>query len=252
MLINNIQWKTTKPPAELVDFVDSFWMLENTVATAQEVVVLPDDRFDIIFSYSLTEPYHVMFMGLGTEPDKNEIPPNSIMFAIGFKLLAVEYLLDIKAGAITNNAHPLPIDFWGITKNDLADFDNFCIKVTAKMLTLIKPNIDSRKQQLFDLIYTSNGALSVQDLADKVFWSRRQINRYFNEYFGISLKAYCDILRFRTSLPHIKEGKLYPEQDFTDQNHFIKDIKKFSGVVPKELFKNPNGRFLLFYPMPQK
>lgn len=68
MLINDIQWKTIKPPTQLTDFVDSLWMLENTAAVAQEVVVLPDDRFDIIFSCSPTEPYNVMFMGLGTQP----------------------------------------------------------------------------------------------------------------------------------------------------------------------------------------
>jgi AraC-like DNA-binding protein len=113
------------------------------------------------------------------------------------------------------------------------------------MISQIKPDIDSRKQKLFEMIYTSNGALSVKELSEKVYWSSRQINRYFREQFGISLKAYCNILRFKASLQHIKEGKLYPEQDFADQNHFIKEIKKFSGVVPKELFKNQNDRFIL-------
>ncbi len=36
------------------------------------------------------------------------------------------------------------------------------------------------------------------------------MNRYFNQEYGISLKTYCNILRFRASFRHIKEGKLYP------------------------------------------
>jgi AraC-like DNA-binding protein len=102
------------------------------------------------------------------------------------------------------------------------------------------------------LIYSSNGSLSVKELSEKVNWSSRQINRYFNEQFGISLKTYCNILRFRASLPHIKKGKLFPELNFTDQNHFIKEIKKFSGVVPKELSKNQNDRFILLSALPLK
>ncbi len=227
-------------------------MLENTSDTAHETIGLPDGRFDIIFSYSSIEPFHVMLMGLGTEPGQHAIPPGIVMYAVSFKLLAIEYLLDIKAASLLNTAHPLPIDFWGIEKKDLDDFDLFCEKVSAKMRSLIRPGIDGRKQKLFDLIYSSNGSLSVKELSDQVFWSSRQINRYFNEHFGISLKAYCNILRFKTSLYHIKEGKLFPELNFADQTHFIKEIKRFSGVAPGELFKNQNDRFILLSALPKK
>jgi len=240
-----IQFKIIQPDASLSDFVESFWMLANHSDTGHEIVVLPDGRFDIIFSYSSVEPYRIMQMGLGTEPDKNSIPPKALMFAISFKLLAIEYLLDMKAAFLLNNAHRLPDDFWGVTKDDLNDFELFCKKVSAKMITLIKPNIDNRKQKLFELIYSSNGSLAVKELSEKVHWSSRQINRYFNEQFGIPLKTYYNILRFRASLAHIKKGKLFPELNFTDQNHFIKEIKKFSGVVPRELSKNQNDRFIL-------
>jgi AraC-like DNA-binding protein len=94
--------------------------------------------------------------------------------------------------------------------------------------------------------------MPVKELADKVFWSSRQINRYFNEQFGISLKAYCNILRFKNSLHHIKDGQLFPDLDFADQAHFIKEVKRFSGVVPKELFKNRNDRFILLSALPKK
>lgn len=227
-------------------------MIENTADTEHEIVVLPNGRFDIIFLQLPNEPYHVAQMGLETEPGHASIPPKAVMFAISLKLLAIEYLLDMKTASIVNTAHTLPTDFWGITKNDLTSFENFYEKVSAKMLSLIKPGIDNRKQKLFELIYASKGALTVKELSEKVFWSSRQINRYFTDHFGISLKAYCNILRFEESLSYIKAGKLFPELNFTDQNHFIKEVKKFAGVVPKELFRNKNDRFLLFHPVPKK
>lgn len=252
MPTNNIQFKIIKPSPQLSDFVESFWMLANPSERDHEIVVLPDGRFDILFSYSSKEPFHAILRGLDTEPGQNVVPPESVMFAISFKLLAIEYLLHIKVASVLNDGLHLPTNFWDITIQDLNNFETFCDKASAKMLTLIKTEIDNRKQKLFKLIYSSNGSMSVKELSEKVFWSSRQINRYFNEQFGLSLKAYCNILRFRASLHHIKEGKLYPEQNFTDQNHFIKEIKKFSGVVPKVLFKNQNDRFILLSALPKK
>ena len=250
MLTADIEWKTIKPPQQLTDFVESFWMLANHGDKEHKIVILPDGRFDIIFSFSANEPLEATLRGLDTEPGQTTIPPKTLLLAVSFKLLAIEYLLDEKVNSLLNYGLPLPAGFWNITKKDLKDFDSFCKKITKTLLTLIKPDIDSRKHKLFDLIYASNGTLSVKELSDNVFWSSRQINRYFTQQFGISLKAYCNIIRFKSSLYHIKKGKLFPELNFTDQTHFIKEVKKMAGVTPKELAKNQNDRFILLSSMP--
>ncbi|MDR0801751.1 AraC family transcriptional regulator [Fluviicola sp.] len=249
---NDLNFKIIKPDTLLTDFVESFWMLQNHSDSGKEIVVLPDGRIDLFFSQSATEPFHITLSGLETQPDKATLPAKTIMFAISFKLLATEYIFQNTVSNILNYARPLPVDFWGFNANDLNDFDLFCKKASQKIQSLLPQETDNRKRKLFDLIYLSNGTLTVNELSENVFWSNRQINRYFNRQYGISLKVYCNILRFRASLEHIAEGKLFPEQNFTDQNHFIKDIKKFSGVVPKELSKNKNDRFLLLSAMKQK
>lgn len=249
---SGIEYQVLMPSSQLSDFVESFWMIKNTSDKDHETVGLPDGRLDIIFSYAPTESFNAMLMGLGTEPGPHAIPAKMVMFAVSFKLLAIEYLLAIKVPSLLNAVLQLPDGFWGVTKDDLNDFESFCEKLSAKMTSLIKPDIDTRKQKLFDLIYSSNGSLMVKELSQSVFWSSRQINRYFNEHFGLSLKAYCTILRFKASLHYIKRGQLFPDLDFADQTHFIKEVKKFSGSVPKELFKNPNDRFILLSAMPKK
>ena len=252
MPTNDIEWKTVKPPNGLNDFVESFWMLANHTSKEHQIVILPDGRFDIIFSLSEKGTFQITLKGLDTEPEQTTIPANTIFFAVSFKLLAIEYLLEVKVHSLLNEGILLPTDFWEITSNDLNDFNVFCEKLSSKMASLIKPNIDSRKQNLFDLIYSFNGTLTVKELSEKVFWSSRQINRYFNQTFGISLKAYCNIFRFKSSLRHIKNGKLFPELNFTDQTHFIKEVKKMSGVTPSELSKNENDRFILLSALPDK
>ena len=245
-----IELKTIQPIAELSNFVESFWMIANPTDKDQQIVILPDGRFDIIFWQTDKTNFKITLRGIDTEPEQTSIPSQSIFFAVSFKLLAIEYLLPEKVYSIVNEGVNLPSNFWDIKSKDLFDFTLFTEKLTEKLISLIKPNIDNRKQELFELIYSSNGTLSVKELSEKVFWSSRQINRYFNQTIGISLKAYCKIFRFKSSLYHIKQGKLFPELNFTDQNHFIKEVKKMSGVTPKELSKNENNKFILLSALP--
>jgi AraC-like DNA-binding protein len=249
---NDIEYKIFQAEESISDFVERFWMLSNHSDTEKEIVVIPDGRTDIFFSYSASEPFHINLMGLESEPTQTILPAKTVIFAVNLKLLAIEYLLNTSISNILNEAQHLPTNFWEITREDLNDFDALCTKLTNKIKTLLSENVDERKRKLFNLIYSSNGSLSVTELSEKAVWSSRQINRYFNQMFGLSLKAYCNILRFRASVQHIKEGILSPEQNFTDQAHFIKEVKKLSGVTPKELFKNKNDRFLQLPTFPKK
>lgn len=242
----DIQYKYVKPVEELSDFVESFWMLTNQSNEEKETVGLPDGRVDLILSRSVTEPFSIVLIGIGTQQHLHgNILANSTIFAVSFTPLGIEYLFQNSIADIIDYARTLPKNFWDFEENDLDDFDKFYQKTKRKIHELLPVEIDERKRKLFKLIYASNGEMSVKELSEKVYWSSRQINRYFNQQFGLSLKAYCDILRFRASLNHIAQGKLFPELNFADQNHFIKEIKKYAGVTPKELSKNEKNKFIL-------
>lgn len=249
---NSFNYKFIQPDKSLADFVESIGMFQNQSNEAKEVVVLPDGRIDLFFWQTASQPFQVILVGLETEPEQRSIPPHTRTFVIGFKPLAVEYILRTSIDDILNSAKDFPNNFWDFNEDDLEDFDTFYEKASQKIKELLPKQTDERKSKLFELIYLSNGEMNVKELSESVFWNSRQINRYFNQQFGLSLKAYCKILRFRASLEHIAQGKLFPELNFTDQNHFIKEIKKFSGVVPKELSKNKNDRFVLLSVLKQK
>ncbi|MBE9664672.1 helix-turn-helix domain-containing protein [Mucilaginibacter myungsuensis] len=234
-----------EPDPSIAAFVENIGMFHNTSAETKEVVVLPDGRIDLFFWKNGGGPFQVLLIGLETAPEQRFVPPQTKAFVISFKPLAVEYILQTSIADILNSARELPIGYLGFDVDISGDLNAFYQKVSNKIKALLPVDIDSRKLKLFDLIYSSNGELSVAALADQVGWSSRQINRYFDQRFGLSLKSYCNILRFRASLKHIANGKLFPELDFTDQAYFIKEIKKFSGVIPKELSRNQNDRFLL-------
>jgi AraC-like DNA-binding protein len=238
----HLHWEINKPPAPLQPFLAGFWHFQNTSSQQYQSIIVPDGHVDII--YTLTDDgIRCILRGLDTLPHKTSIPSNANYFSINFKLLAIEYLLTTPVKDSINDGKLLPSNWWNIQPEDLLHFDTFCHKITTKLLPLIPNEIDQRKQQLFDLIYDSKGTITVIELSQKTFWNSRQINRYFNEWFGLSLKSYCNIVRMSTSFKAISEGKLFPELDYTDQNHFIKEIKKYTGVTPKELYKNNEDRF---------
>lgn len=245
-MTNGIYYKKIKPDESLSDFVESFWVLHNDSEIDNQTVGLPDGRIDLFLIQSDTEPFRIVLLGLGTQYHENGlIPAKSLRFAVSFKPLALEYVFHETISDIVDKGKMLSDDFWDFNLQDLNNFESFCEKASQKIRSFIPNEIDVRKKKLFDLIYKTHGSITVKDLSEKIGWSSRQMNRYFNRQFGISLKSFCNILRFRASLEHIAQGKLSPELNFTDQTHFIKEIKKFSGVVPKELFKNKNDRFIL-------
>lgn len=239
------KYKLVRPDKPLADFVYSFSSLQN-ISEITEGVIVPNGRIDLIFFRTVENQFVISLLGLETKPKLMPRQNMATFFAINFNPLAVEYVLHQSVADILNTGRILPDDFWGITADDLNDFDLFCEKASLKIHSLLPKDIEERKRTLFEWIFESNGEISVKELSEKLFWSERQINQYFNQQFGLSLKAYCNILRFQASLSHIKEGKIFPQLNYYDQSHFIKEIKKFSGVSPKELFKNKNDRFLQF------
>ncbi|PWS31977.1 helix-turn-helix domain-containing protein [Pedobacter paludis] len=240
----NLSIQSLFPDDSTSHFVHSFWLLENKTGKDIPSTVLPNGMMDLMVIKTSSGDWEMFLRGIDNAPSQVSITADTVMFSIGFKLLAVEYLFGDSIKDVLNEGKKISNDFWQFEAFDMMSLENFYNKAVERIKTVSAESIDNRKKKLFELIYATDGSISVKELSEQVYWSSRQINRYFNQQFGISLKAYCSILRFKASFKHISEGKLFPEQNFTDQNHFIKEIKKYAGVTPKELSKNKDERFI--------
>ncbi|WP_145855070.1 helix-turn-helix domain-containing protein [Pedobacter suwonensis] len=174
------------------------------------------------------------------------------MFAISFYPIAAEYVFKASFAELQNTRKILPADYWGFSKDDLDDFQTFQQKAVNIVSSLLQEDIDDRKIKLFESIYAARGEITVKALQEKIYWSSRQMNRYFNKWFGITLKSYLNIIRFSNSLKQLKNGDFYPQLGYADQSHFIREVKKFAGVKPFILNKNENDRFIQLSLMPEK
>ncbi|WPO77185.1 DUF6597 domain-containing transcriptional factor [Flavobacterium sp. KACC 22761] len=239
-----MNYKEIKPAGFLTNFVQCFWYYETTDLEVEHTI-LPDGYFDLIAKFENDVLATLKLTGIWTKPKDILIPKNTKFFAIRFKLLALEYLFQKEIKSILDTALNLPFHFWNFDTYKSDEFEKFVHETSARLETSLKylNEIDSRKLRLFEIVYQQK-TKSVSELSGQIFWNSRQINRYFSSQFGIPLKEFLKIVRCNASYEEISNGNISLQADFFDQAHFIKEIKKYTGVTPKELSKNKNDRFL--------
>jgi AraC-like DNA-binding protein len=247
-------YKEFQPDTLLADFVKNYWWFDNSTTQRLDFTILPDGCFDLIISFENCRQKEISLTGLWTKQVEVSIEPNRQLFGVRFKLLAVDYILQQKIASFYDSEQIKDDDFWEFDKTSFEDLEIVVEKLDKIMLSILgsQKGFDSRKQSLFNFLYETNGEHTVEQYSQQVFWTSRQINRYFKDRFGIPLKSYCKILKCFASFRHIRKGKLYPEQNYFDQSHFIKDLKKHTGNNPTELFENKNDRFLQLATMTEK
>jgi len=227
------------------NFIKSFWEFE-TCENECDYEILPDGFFDLIFEIKNGQITKVSLTGVWTKQIQISIPKNTKLIGVRFKLISAEYIFKKSIKELKNTTTNLPTTFFGCENFDFRNFEKFTDSITEKLKYGLKnlKEIDSRKFELFKILYDRKGEISVQEISEKTFWSNRQINRYFNSRFGFSLKTFCNILKCHSSLKHIANGKLFPENNYYDQAHFIKQVKQITGSTPTNLYLNKNDRFL--------
>ena len=237
-------YKEVQADKSIADFVKLYWQFKNTSAEAKHYTVLPDGFFDLVIYISNNEINNISLYGVWSKQINVVVPGFTTVLGITFSPIAAEYVFKDTIVDIFNNSKQLNHSFFDINTLPFNDFSEF----TNQFSTLISAftAADNRKVEIFRLLFASSGTLSVEELSKKAFWSSRQINRYFQQNFGLTLKTYANILRCSSTYTHIEEGKLSSPILYYDQSHFIKEIKKYTGSNPKELHKNENDRFLQF------
>lgn len=210
-----------------------------------EYTILPDACFDMVVDFENKVLQNIYLTGVWTKPVTLTVTKGTTLLAVRFKIIASEYLFKREIKSLLNSMTILPADYWDIHLAKSTAFESFEALLSEQMMAIInqQPEIDSRKLSLFNLIY-SEEFQSVKELSDRIGWSSRQINRYFNQQYGVSLKMLLNMVRCNAAYPHIVDGKLYPVKEYTDQAHYIKEIRKYTENSPGELYKNENDRFL--------
>jgi len=92
-----------------------------------------------------------------------------------------------------------------------------------------------------DLIFSSNGMVSVKELTEKAGVGERQLERLFKRYVGLSPKFFARIIRFNYIFQLIQSkntpwAEIVYQSGYYDQSHFIRNFKAFTGEDPTSYF----------------
>ncbi len=210
------------------------------------MTILPDSYFKVIMYLESTELKALFLTGIWVNQIEVKIPPGVTVYGTRFKILAPEYVFGRSIGHLSQGREVLPEDFWGINTFTFGKFDDTVQHIEWQVRKALSSGDDivEKKVHLSRYLDQARGKATVKEIESSIGWSSRQINRYLNKYIGVSLKQYLDIQRCYDSYPEITNGKLYPDEGFYDQAHFIKQIRKHTNVSPGDLYRERHDRFV--------
>ncbi len=109
-----------------------------------------------------------------------------------------------------------------------------------------KSTISNIVKSTVDTLLKTNGSTSINDILKDDISKRRQLERHFKNQIGISPKQLSKVIRLQAALQMLLNKKtatltdIAYENEYFDQNHFIKDFKEFVDVTPKEFIGDEN------------
>ncbi len=252
-----ISYKEYKPDHTLKSIIKCYWLVENSEKPhiTVEQKIIPDNYIDIIYNFG--DRYLL-------ETDNEEIiVPQSFVVGMMSKPVKIKINSKVKIFGIRLN----PGYAYSLFRLNLHELSDTRIEVTAlrkeiavlinsicekhnnieglinsmnEMFRNLRKNwfIDHEAIAIVSLIERNMGGRTISEIAQSLGISKRQIERKFNKYIGLSPKIFSRITRFQQT---VKQINSHFDQDFAtipyhtgfyDQSHFIKDFKRFSGDTP--------------------
>lgn len=89
-----------------------------------------------------------------------------------------------------------------------------------------------------DMIFDSDGKISVTEISKTTGYSNRYIERIFMGTMGFSPKTYCKILQFQRAIIYLNYGapgkmaEAAVKLGYYDEPQFIRDFKRYCGITP--------------------
>ena len=224
-------------------YVECFWSLESPDAVS-EYPVLPDGCVDIVCS-PRTGPQMV---GAMSRVRKFGFYAGEQQIGVRFRPGMASAFVRTPGRETVDQLVPLP-DVWGSKGRQfsaqVAESKSAQQAMALLEAELVDPSAPGIVQKVSAYIVQQNGQVRVDDLAFDAGMSARQLRRLFLDQMGLTPKHFCRVIRFRHSLPRLRETQRGDWADvaldcgYYDQAHFINDFREFSGYTPGEFAALP-------------
>lgn len=249
-----MNYREFRPRPQLARFIEAFWILEGAGNGPQRI--FPDGCSEIILNFG--DPFHQVH-------DDGVRHPQPRSFLVGQMLRPIVVEPSARAGVFGIRFHPggaaaffrVPqheltdrmtgLDLlWGseLTQRvlDAATDTERVASVEACLAPRIARSPDALVEAAVAAILAAGGALSIESLATRLGTSRRRLERHFQTDAGLTPKHLARIIRFHRVLRAMERPwghravDLALDAGYSDQAHFIREFKEFTGLTPASYF----------------
>ena len=246
-------YKEIKPIKKLEHQVPTLWMNRNLSGEPEQLTIVPDSYFKIVFVVQDGRVVKYFMTGLWIRENDFITPPNATNYGCRLKILAPEFLIRQEVASILQDIKQLDLSYLNLKYFDLPSFEKIVDQWQIELLKIKSSrDIASNKLRLSQLLDTTKGDITAKQVSEQILWTNRQINRYMNKYLGVSLKRYLNIQKVYQSYIQIREGRFFPEKNYFDQAHFVREVKRHTGETPTKLHESQNDRFIQLKNIQQK
>lgn len=261
-----------QPSKILTPYVRKYWGLENVLQDGEQHIqrIIPSglpelilylDNVPIIAGKNRSIEDRFSLNGQQNDYYDLVISGHLSIFSILFQPQGLSQFFNLPAGELTNQNVPLKYLNKKLNEDlqaklmDVNSFEERVIIVENSLIGLLaKNNFDfQRIHQTVELIRKTKGNIEIDLLAANACLSRKQFERKFMEYIGVSPKQFLKTVRFQAAIfikannQRMNLTELAYDSGYYDQSHFINEFKTLTGSTPKQFFNEDCDIFSDFF-----
>lgn len=256
-------FKQTYPVPQLADYVQYFWTLESIsrpelpqvlgpLADGCPGLIFQPKSEGVFYDQRQQELHEVFLYGQTLTRTSINLVGRFKTTGVSFKPHALKSLFGFDANELTDDCLDINLVSTArnfklterllgspVSRNHVEILSAFLLE----QLRRYQITTDPVTQYASSKIMVSNGKVSLKSLQDELKLSERTFERKFNQQIGISPKMFSKICRFQASLHQMKSQRydtladIAYDNGFSDQSHFIRVFREFSGFSPFQFQK---------------
>lgn len=261
-----MDYRIVLPPENLRPFVRYFWVLENNgnAGSVETFSPLADGSPGIMFqppdkgTFYLEDKKQlpsILLYGQTIQPAKMILSGKLSTIGICLQPHALQSVFGLAANELTGTCVDMGLVQHKKEKNLLEKLMG--ATTIEAQINLFSSSLINSVQHTGDKqdaitkfavteIFRGKGAISFNALLKQLQLSERTLERRFKQSIGVSAKLFSRICRFQESLNQLRKNNYQKlsdiayENGYSDQSHFIRTFKEFTGVSPFDYKKELN------------
>ncbi|TGV04678.1 helix-turn-helix domain-containing protein [Flavivirga rizhaonensis] len=170
---------------------------------------------------------------------------------------ASKYLLGIDPKVLNDDCYDLlQIDYLNVESyrqslvqaNNLDEQVSIISDLMRELIRTHKVSENDNIEKAISIIIQNKGQIKIKDLLDKIYMTERTFERNFMTYIGLTPKQFSKIIQFQSSINKLTQATYNSLLDvgydsgFSDQSHFIRTFKSYTGLTPSYYLNHLSNR----------